>query len=74
MWWPAAITLIKSCAELGIKPPMTNAATNFVEKTKQKKATKKRQEDASLWVGGGLLVTQKIFFSEKTSLKIKFNA
>ena len=35
--------LCKSCAELEIKPPMTNAATNFVEKTKQQKAAKKRQ-------------------------------
>ena len=35
--------LCTSCAELGIKPPMTNAATSFVEKTTQRKATKRRQ-------------------------------
>ena len=45
------LRLCKSCGELGIKPPMTNAATNFVEKTKQQKATKKRQ--ASLFQGMG---------------------
>ena len=45
------LRLCKSCGELGIKPPMTNAATNFVEKTTQQKATKKRQ--ASLFQGMG---------------------
>ncbi|EJK61361.1 hypothetical protein THAOC_18166, partial [Thalassiosira oceanica] len=46
------LRLCASCAELKIKPPMTNAATSFVEKKKQRKATKKRRAKMFQAIGG----------------------
>ena len=46
------LRLCASCVELEIKPPMTNAATSFVEKKKQRKATKKRRAERLKAIGG----------------------
>ncbi|EJK48997.1 hypothetical protein THAOC_32166 [Thalassiosira oceanica] len=46
------LRLCASCAELEIKPPMTNAATSFVEKKKQRKATKKSRAEMFQAIGG----------------------
>ncbi|EJK58697.1 hypothetical protein THAOC_21155 [Thalassiosira oceanica] len=55
------LRLCASCAELEIKPPMTNAATSFVEKKKQRKATKKeagRDVSGDWWKEGKGMIQQ----------------
>ena len=46
------LRLCASCAELKIKPPMTNAATSFVKKKQQNKAAKKRTAGVFPEMGG----------------------
>ena len=39
------LQLCWACADLGIKPAMTNAVTSFLEKSQQRKVSKKRSKE-----------------------------